>query len=229
MTSLVNQNVTQDAVALKTVWSQVRADTCPYHYNFHLHTCYSDGQLTPKQLIEQAITLGLTGLAITDHHTVGGFYVAQNYLKTLRQNHPHLHLPQLWTGVEITSDLMGVEVHILGYGFDPENPRIKEYCTGHRPSLDDAAAVKVIKGIKAAGGLAVLAHPARYRSRARQLIPRAAQYGIDGIEVYYAYGNPKPWFPSPTETEEVKQITQDHNLLMTCGTDTHGPNILQRI
>jgi predicted metal-dependent phosphoesterase TrpH len=123
---------------------------------------------------------------------------------------------------------MGAEVHILGYAFDPENPGIKEYCTGHRPSLDECAAVKVIKAIASAGGLAVLAHPARYRSPARQLIPQAAESGIDGIEVYYAYGNPKPWFPSPTETEEVKQLTQDHNLLMTCGTDTHGTNILQR-
>ncbi|TVQ48745.1 MAG: PHP domain-containing protein [Gloeocapsa sp. DLM2.Bin57] len=229
MTSLTNQNAAQDGIGLKTVWSQIRADSCPYHYNFHLHTYCSDGQLSPEQIIEQGITLGLKGLAISDHHSVEGYYLAQKYLKTLRHNYPKLDLPQLWTGVEITSDLKGVEVHLLGYAFDPEHPQIKHYFTGKRPSCTAAEAAQVIYAIQAAGGLAVLAHPARYHQPAKRLVPLVAQLGIDALEVYYAYGNPKPWFPSPQETEEVKQLAESYNLLMTCGTDTHGSNILQRI
>ncbi len=229
MTSLTNQNVWQEAIALKTIWSQIRADSCPYHYNFHLHTHCSDGQLSPEQIIEQALTLGLKGLAITDHHSLDGYHLAQKYLKTLRHNYPRLELPQLWTGVEITSDLRGVEVHLLGYAFEPEHPQIKQYFTGKRPSGASAEAVQVISSIQAAGGLAVLAHPARYHQSAKHLVTLAAQLGINGVEVYYAYGNPKPWFPSPKETEEVKQLAKSYNLLMTCGTDTHGTNILQRI
>ncbi|MFO5492314.1 MAG: PHP domain-containing protein, partial [Cuspidothrix sp.] len=87
----------------------------------------------------------------------------------------------------------------------------------------------VITAIHEAGGLAILAHPARYRRSHFDLIPVAADYGIDGVEAFYAYSNPKPWKPSVIETEEVQQLAEKFNLLNTCGTDTHGVNLLQRL
>jgi len=228
MTLLINQKV-KDAIALREVFSQIKGDSCPYHYNFHLHTNCSDGQLTPKQLIEQAIALGLQGLTITDHHSIDGFHIAKEYLYNLKEEYPRLRLPQLWTGIEITSNLMGVEVHILGYAFDWEHPRLQPYLSGIRPYSEDAEAATVIEAIQEAGGLAVLAHPGRYRSPAEKLIAQAVKIGVDGVEAYYAYGNPKPWFPSPKETEQIKELALFYNLLTTCGTDTHGSNILQRI
>jgi hypothetical protein len=87
----------------------------------------------------------------------------------------------------------------------------------------------VIVALHQAGGLAVLAHPERYRRSAAELIPVAAHLGIDGVETYYAYGNPEPWQPSPNQTQKVKQLSATYNLLNTCGTDTHGLNLLRRL
>lgn len=70
----------QNQHALRQVFETIQPDSCPHSYNFHMHTLHSDGQLKPEALIEQAIALGLKGLAITDHHTVGGYQLAQNWL-----------------------------------------------------------------------------------------------------------------------------------------------------
>lgn len=217
----------RDTEALKEVWSTVNAASCPHFYNFHLHTRYSDGQLTPEALIQQAVDLGLQGLAITDHHTVKGYQVAQSYLEGLPQS--VFTLPQLWTGIEITSNLNGTEVHILGYGFDHQHPVLEPYVQGHRPLGKDALAANVIAALHQAGGLVVLAHPFRYRRSGEELIPWAAELGIDGLETYYAYQRSKPWQPSPKQTHQAKLFAQKYGLWRTCGTDSHGTNLLLRV
>lgn len=226
--SIIKPN-TRDINCLQQVWNNIDPQSCPLNYNFHLHTLCSDGKLTPLALIQQAIQIGLKGLAITDHHSVEGYYLAREWLERLDRYKSSLDLPHLWTGIEITSNLQGVEVHILGYGFTPDRPSLKPYIQGYAPKGKDAEASKVIDSIHQAGGLAVLAHPARYRRPARELIPLAASLGIDGVEAYYAYGNPKPWKPSPVQTEQVKQLASQYHLYTTCGTDSHGLNICQRI
>lgn len=219
----------QDIQSLKAVWSNLHLESCPYYFNFHLHTIYSDGQLHPTHLIEQAIEIGLSGLAITDHHSVAGFQQAQAWLEHTQNTKPQMSLPQLWTGVEITCLLLGIDVHILGYGFDPQHPDFKGYLQGDRPQGEQAQANRVIDGIHTAGGLVVLAHPERYQRSAQELIPIAVELGIDGVETYYAYGNPKPWRSSDRETQQVMKLSQTYGLYNTCGTDTHGCNLLQRI
>lgn len=224
------QIAAQDQQALRHVWENIQADSCPYSYNFHMHTIHSDGQLDPEELIEQAVTIGLKGLAITDHHTVGGYKIAQSWLEQWQQQtSPSTPVPHLWTGVEITADLLGTEVHILGYAFDPEHAGLQPYLNSKAPRQGDAQAAAVIVALHQAGGLAVLAHPERYRRSAAELIPIAAHLGIDGVESYYAYNNPDPWQPSPNQTQKVKQLSASYNLLNTCGTDTHGLNLLRRL
>ncbi|MEG4291835.1 PHP domain-containing protein [Microcoleus sp. C2C3] len=223
----------QNISALKQVFQTIDADSCPGSYNFHMHTVYSDGRLHPQKLMEEAIAIGLKGLAITDHHCTQGYVQAQLWLDNWKLNHPdkNSEAPSLWTGAEISAELLNNEVHILGYGFDPQHPSIKLYLrrdTGTESS-DNYPAPMVIKGIQEAGGLAVLAHPCRYRSTAEQLIPEAARLGIDGVEIYYAYGNPNPWTPSPKQTALVKDLAKTYGLLGTCGTDSHGLSILVKI
>jgi hypothetical protein len=236
--STSDQPPAQDMPALKRVFETIQADSCPRFYNFHMHTVYSDGHLQPEELVEQAIAIGLKGFTITDHHSVSGYQVAQRWLEGWQQLHYNAgarsnqdfsSLPYLWTGVEITSILLGTEVHILGYAFDPEHPSLKSYLQGQAPRGKDAQASHVIETIHQAGGLAVLAHPARYRRSPAELIPEAARVGIDGIETYYAYANPQPWKPSPVQTQQVQQLGEVYGLLNTCGTDTHGFSLLQRL
>jgi predicted metal-dependent phosphoesterase TrpH len=218
----------QDINALKAVWSRIDAKSCPYDFNFHLHTRHSDGQLSPVAIIEQAIAIGLQGLAITDHHAISGFYAAQAGLEEAVAQE-NVNLPHLWTGIEITALLLDTEVHILGYGFDPTHEAMTDYLQGDRPQGEAASARTVIKALHEAGGLVVLAHPERYRRPASELVPVAAELGINGVETYYAYNNPKPWRPSDRETRQVFQLAQQHALYSTCGTDTHGQSLLIRL
>lgn len=219
----------QDTAYLKSVWETINYISCPYSFNFHMHTTASDGKLTPLELVQQATSIGLQGFAISDHHTVNGYRQAEQYLFQLREKDPAQLIPHLWTGVEITAKLLGIEVHILGYGFNPEHPAIDLYLQGDKPEGESAAAKQVINSIHEAGGLTVLAHPERYHRSANQLIPVVADLGIDGVETYYAYNNPKIWQPSPRQTPRVKKLAVKYGLYSTCGTDTHGLNLLQRL
>ena len=219
----------QDIQTLQEVWATLHAESCPYEYNFHMHTICSDGQLTPEELIQQATNIGLKGMAITDHHSTEGYQAAQNWINEASQQQPSQAFPHLWTGIEITSRLLDVEVHILGYGFSPNHPLMEPYQMGNAPKGSLGSANEVIKAIQKAGGMAVLAHPERYYRSAKQLIPAAATLGINGVEAFYAYNNPKPWKTSPKQTENVLVLSDLYGLFRTCGTDSHGLNLLQRI
>lgn len=225
------QTNTSSRQVLQQVFQTISAESCPSYFNFHMHTIYSDGRLQPEELLKQAIGIGLRGLAITDHHTVKGYLIAQRWLKDWQLSNPDRlnSVPRLWSGVEITAQMLKTEVHILGYAFDPAHPCLQPYLQKQATRGEDCFAANVIAAIHQAEGLAVLAHPARYRRSHFELIPAAAQLGIDGVEAYYAYNNPNPWRPSPKETQQVQQLAADHSLFCTCGTDTHGRNLLQRL
>jgi predicted metal-dependent phosphoesterase TrpH len=79
--------------------TQCRAD-------LHLHTTYSDGSYTPKQIVDLARRSGLAAIAITDHDTLDGIVPAQ---KTAGTN------LEIVPGVEITAEYRGRELHLLGY------------------------------------------------------------------------------------------------------------------
>jgi predicted metal-dependent phosphoesterase TrpH len=214
---------------LKQVFQRIDAQSCPSLFNFHMHTVHSDGKLEPGDLMSQAIAIGLKGLAITDHHSTSGYQAALAWLENWQWSNPDIHTPYLWSGAEINANLLDTEVHILAYAFELEHPSMKPYLQ-KTPSVGKAyQSANVITAIHEAGGLAVLAHPARYKRSHFDLVPAAADNGIDGVETFYAYNNPKPWKPSFLETEEVQRLATKFDLFNTCGTDTHGTNLLQRL
>lgn len=214
---------------LKQVFQRIDAQSCPKLFNFHMHTIHSDGRLQPSVLMEQAIAIGLKGLAITDHHCVDGYLAARTWLEDWQRYNPDSKTPYLWSGAEINANLLDNEVHILAYAFELEHPSIKPYLQKKAITDEGYEAINVIAAIHEAGGLAVLAHPARYRRSHFELIPAAAENGIDGVEAFYAYNNPSPWRPSARESEQVQQLASEFGLYNTCGTDTHGLNLLQRL
>ncbi len=214
---------------LEEVFQNIDAQSCPTSFNFHMHTVNSDGRLQPSAVMEQAITIGLEGMAITDHHTIGGYQAAQKWLEDWKWNNPGAKTPHLWSGVEINANLLGVEVHILAYAFDTEHASMKPYIQ-RRPTTGEAyQAANVIAAIHKAGGLAVLAHPARYKRSHTELVPAAASMGINGVESFYAYNNPNPWKPSAVQSQQMQQLAAQYSLYNTCGTDTHGLSLLQRL
>jgi len=192
----------------------------------------------------QAVEIGLQGMAITDHHNIQGYRKAKQWMEDWRWHNPSSwsrkrqakgkgssvkSLPKLWAGVEITSSLADTDVHILGYAFKPSDKGMAPYLQGAAPKGTDRQADRVIQAIQAAGGIAILAHPVRYRTDEITLIRAAARLGIDGVETYYAYDNPKVWRPSPVKTERVQALAAEHRLLSSCGTDTHGTVLTKRL
>ena len=215
---------------LRKIFASVDAMSCPHRLNFHLHTVHSDGKMQPVEVIQQAIAMRISDLAITDHHAISGYAIARQYLDRMTSQSPDPHLlPTLWSGIEINASLNFTEVHILGYGFDSDHEAMQPYLQSKTTAGLDYQAISVIKSIHLAGGLAVLAHPARYRRSPEDLIPTAAALGIDGVETYYGYDNSDPWKPSPRQTEEIRHLADSYGLMHTCGTDSHGFKISRRL
>jgi predicted metal-dependent phosphoesterase TrpH len=76
--------------------------------------------LDPKEIIDLAIAMGLSALAITDHDTIDAYKMAV----------PHAQKKNffLGTGVEFSCEFSGVSLHILGYDFSLENEEFIAYC-----------------------------------------------------------------------------------------------------
>jgi predicted metal-dependent phosphoesterase TrpH len=211
---------------LRAVLEQVEASSCPGRLNFHCHTIHSDGSLRPEQLGQQALALGLEHLAVTDHHSTLAFAPLQQWFAS--QAEQGSAVPTLWSGVEISCLLESCLVHVLALGFEPGHEALEPYRQGHAPIGQELQAATVVDCIHAAGGLALLAHPGRYRLSFQRLIPAAAALGFDGGEAYYDYAMQPRWQPTPVVCEAIARLLEDHALLRSCGTDTHGLELCGR-
>ena len=82
--------------------------------DFHTHSTRSDGTLAPAELVRLAWRNGVRVLALTDHDTLEGIAEAREAAADL----PGMRLVP---GVELSCDLPGTELHILGLFVDPEH------------------------------------------------------------------------------------------------------------
>lgn len=92
--------------------------------DLHLHTFYSDGKLSPEELIQRAKLSGLDALSITDHDSVEGVEEAMHYGR--------INDIEIIPGVELSSEYKGQEVHVLGYFMDYKEPRFLHYLASFR-------------------------------------------------------------------------------------------------
>jgi len=89
-----------------------------FRADLHCHSTCSDGSEDPHVLLRLAKQAGLQGLSITDHDTFDA------YIPTLFKDAEELGI-RLLTGIELSSELEQVPVHVLGYGFDVHAPHLK--------------------------------------------------------------------------------------------------------
>jgi predicted metal-dependent phosphoesterase TrpH len=75
--------------------------------DLHVHTTASDGQYSPSEIVQMALKIGLTVVAITDHDTTEGVAEAIEAARGTSL--------EVISGVEISTDVARSEVHILGY------------------------------------------------------------------------------------------------------------------
>lgn len=97
------------------------------YIDMHTHTIYSDGELTPEELIKQAKENNIGVFSITDHDTI-------NALKYIDKNKENIDLEyiQLIPGVELSAESKKGTMHILGYNFDIRNQELNEVLDNQR-------------------------------------------------------------------------------------------------
>ena len=249
--------------------------------DLHCHSVVSDGTMTPEALAARAAANGVELWALTDHDEIGGQHRAAAAA--------HAHGMKYLTGTEISVTFAGETVHIVGLGFDPDDPAMQQgllatrggrearardmadqlakvgihgayegalkyvgnpelisrthfarflvevgackdtpevfrkYLTEGKPgyvphrwaSLRDA-----VQWITAAGGAAVIAHPARYKFTANEeyaLFSEFKAHGGVGVEVVTG---------SHTAAEYVKyaETAREFGLAASRGSDFHSPD-----
>ena len=254
----------------------------PSTVDLHTHSTRSDGVMAPVDLVAAAAACGVTYMALTDHDTLAGYreVIASGVVP------PSLTLlPGVEINALVTKDL-GLwegELHILGFGMDPDDEafeaalsaqrgrrrirfertveRLRELglsidaqvaalgtgdedalgrptvaralmAAGHATSVEDAfrrllgygcpayvpreglGPIEAIQVIRAAGGLAALAH--FYEARARiEVVQELVEGGLRGLEVYYRS------FDAAT-TKSVRKVAIELGLVQTGGSDYHG-------
>jgi predicted metal-dependent phosphoesterase TrpH len=254
----------------------------PSSIDLHTHTTRSDGVLAPAALVADAYAAGVRLLSLTDHDTLAGYrdVVAAGAIP------PDLTLiPGVEINALVTRDL-GLwegELHILGFGMDPEDDafeaamaaqrdqrrrrfartieRLRDIglpidtqvaalvhgeddalgrptiaralmAAGYATSVEDAFSrlighgmpgyvgrqglgpAEAIAVIRAAGGVAVLAHFREAVTR-DDILDELVEVGLDGLEVHYRS------FDQPT-TDAVAAVAARRGLLASGGSDYHG-------
>ena len=81
--------------------------------DLHLHTTFSDGTFAPEDVARRAKRAGLAAVSLTDHDTVGG---CERMAAACAEQQVEF-IP----GTELTADLEGIELHILGYFINPRH------------------------------------------------------------------------------------------------------------
>ncbi len=248
--------------------------------DLHSHSRFSDGTLEPEALAARFAAAGVELWALTDHDEIGGLARARAAA--------HAAGLDMLSGCEISVSFAGETVHIVGLGFDADDPalveglaatrggrlaRAREMAAGlERVGLKGAleGALKYVGNpelvsrthfarwlveigqcpdtssvfrrylkeglpgyvehrwaklgdavgwITGAGGLAVIAHPARYRfspSAEYALLSEFVEHGGRGIEVVTsAHG--------AADVERVAGLAQEFGLLASRGSDFHSP------
>ncbi len=129
--------------------------------DLHIHTTYSDGLSSPKEVVEAAIDKGIDIICITDHNEVKGASEAMKFAfdKNI------LIIP----GIEVSTK----EGHILGINVKKKIPKY-------------LPAEKAIKEIKKQGGLSIIAHPFEKLFSFSERIKTIKSLSPDGIEVFNA-------------------------------------------
>ena len=100
--------------------------------DLHLHTTFSDGRLTPTQLVELIVAKGITVASVTDHDSTEG--IPETLEAASR-------FPQLTIipGIELSTDIPGNEIHMLGYFIRYEDAAFQEMLRRFRDGRVDRA------------------------------------------------------------------------------------------
>ena len=192
-----------------------------------MHSHYSDGVLSPGQLVRKFAQEEYDVIALTDHDTINGIkeFLAACEAAGIKGI----------TGIEFTTEHvmedMKCSVYLLGYNFDPDDSGMIKIC-GELKSAEDMVKLSTedaIKVISAAGGQAFLADPAKieelgergsaeYWKNLEMILKDLKKKGLKGFECIT---------PGHTEEEEFRfvQLAGKYHLHISSGTDFHSDDL----
>jgi predicted metal-dependent phosphoesterase TrpH len=110
--------------------------------DLHNHSYYSDGVLSPSEIVLLAKEQGCDVFALTDHDTTDGLLEAQ-------QKADEIGL-QLVHGVEVSAMWSNMTVHIVGLGVDIDNEVLRQGLRRHQ-DFRQIRAEKMARGLGGAG------------------------------------------------------------------------------
>lgn len=200
----------------------------PPRADLHTHSTVSDGLLSPTELVREAVRLGLSAIALTDHDTVDGLAEAEREAERLGVE----FLP----GLELSTRDSSGEIHLLGYGVDRDDPALldtlREFANLRARRLDRMVEQLNASGIEldpervralAGGGTAGRPHVARALIEAGYVadttegfrrflspgqpgfVPRPKISTEDGINLVRAAGG-VPTIAHPLEIPELEAV-----------------------
>ncbi len=178
--------------------------------DLHLHTTASDGRSSPEQLVQAAVRADVHVLAVTDHDTTAGL----DRVAAACADAGVRWVP----GVEITSILDDVDVHLLGYFIDHRSPALAGFldaqAADRRRRLDEMIARLHALGVDIdAGevfdnqpglGAGWIGRPLLARALVRKQVVRSTR---EAFELYLAEGR-AAWVPrrAPSPAEVIRLI-----------------------
>jgi PAS domain S-box-containing protein len=208
--------------------------------NLHCHSHFSDGEFSPEELAERLAAAGVRVAALTDHDTAEG---GDRFQKSLSKRGVGIV-----SGAELTvSGPDGEELHLLAYGFDPQNLEVQRLLSQiaatrnartrsdsqsrpwafdksseneRRPGNGGIPIERAIRVIHEAGGLTFLAHPvaADLLQIPESLKKLVAQLKLAGLDGIEAF------YAGSTSriSEALIALAQAEGLLISGGSDFHG-------
>ncbi len=101
--------------------------------DLHIHSWYSDGTMSPEEIVEKYVQDKYDMIALTDHEVIAGIKEAEEAGKEKNL--------RVIPGIEIATLYKGIELHILGYYFNMEDePMLK--------MLDELAEERKLRNIR---------------------------------------------------------------------------------
>ena len=91
--------------------------------DFHMHSVYSDGIKTPKELLRHALDCNVSMMALTDHDEIDGIKA----LRTAQEQLDPEKTIKIINGCEFSADYKDKSIHILGYRFDETNKELRDF------------------------------------------------------------------------------------------------------
>ncbi len=112
--------------------------------DLHVHSNYSDGTLSPAELVELALRKGLAAFALTDHDTVDGLEEAMRYAAEFSaaqkgsspggekdtESASLAAVPEVVPGIELSSEYQGKDIHVVGLYIDFRSPAFQDRLKG---------------------------------------------------------------------------------------------------